>query len=391
MLGKNLSNNDKYLLNIIYRYGGYVRVKYLKYLYPDMSERTFLYKLDKLETSFCLKKRRFINNSKREPITYQITQAGCNICGNINSTYRRKRSPEYAYRALLKCIFFLEIHSSLGDYIVYNVNDRRSVFETTGFDTKYFPIKINHDKSNKDNVSIVQFEEYFIDFRNKEGKSIKYNGDILYSDDVKGVIITYIDQPHIEINKQIATLVNRYIHMINQYKKYNIGFSINFLVVVDNDNRYKMYNNYLRKFLLNAIYQDRISDKLLLLYITFYEKLSKKDNSFNIIYKDYEQQYKKGILRKKFVEHGRYYIITDKNKVTFITEQIKQKDIKYLSDEIFRIVKSNENDLENARKQIEELFRLVAYLEYNNEIYLGDINCKMMYDIKLYKTKINVY
>ena len=54
------------------------------------------------------------------------------------------------------------------------MNCTKRCLEQAGFNTSYFPKKINKDKMNNKNVAMVQFEELFFDFRNETGKEINY-------------------------------------------------------------------------------------------------------------------------------------------------------------------------------------------------------------------------
>ena len=40
---------------------------------------------------------------------------------------------------------------------------------------------------------------------------------------------------------------------------------------------------------------------------------------------------------------------------------------------------------------VENLFDIMAYLEYKNEIYLDNEDSKLKYNIELYKTEFNIY
>lgn len=391
MLNKNLTPNDKELLEVIFKYGGYTRVKHLEFLYPDISERAYSYKLDRLVEVGCLTKRRYINNSKREPVTYQVTQAGCHLCGNINSTFRRKRPIEYAYRALLRNLFFLQIHKELEGRVICNLNDRRALFEGVGFSPYFFPKKVNKEKATDEEVAIVQFEEFILNFRFKEGKKLCYDGKVLYEDGHDSIVIVHVDQPHIEIQKQLVTVVNRYVNMVNQHISKGIGFNMNFLIVVDSDNRYKMYSEVIKKFLSGAKYQEKISDMLLKLYAVYYEKLEKKDSAYAEKHRKIEQEFSGNQLRNSFIDRAKSFKISDKVRLQFVTEQLKLKRYSFLSDSIYNTMKENESDVEAGRKKVEELFDMAAYLEFSNIVYLGDNAEKSRYEIKIFKTAMCIY
>jgi hypothetical protein len=384
MLAVALNNNDKYLLQIIYKYGGYIRANHLAYLYPSSSTSTHIYKLEKLVKTGYLIKRRYCTASKREPVTYQITSPGCIACGNSNSTYRRKRPVEYAVRALIKNIFCLEIHDNLESNLITNLNTRRKVFEDSGFITEYFPQKLNYGKDKKVSA-IVQFEELNLDFRSTEGKVLKNNGETLYSDTSKSMIVVHIDQSHVEIKKQLNTLVNRYINMINQYLK-QTGFPINFLVVTDDSSRKLMYENEIKELIAEYQYTDKISQSTTNLYKEFYEKLSKKDSEYTEVYNNILANNESGILTNQFIDRAKQYKVDVANPIYRELEAgLKSEGISFIVNKLLDAVKQ-QTSIEVARRLAENYFEILFYLEYVNIIKIDGTNKKDKYVIKVYCT-----
>lgn len=388
MLAVNLNDNDKNLLKIIFKYGGYVRIKHIKILYPELADRTLQYRLDKLVKYGYLTKRRFTSASKKEPVTYQVTQAACIACGNPNSTYRRKRPLEYAVRALIKIIFCLEIHKKLESYIITDLNKRKKEFEKAGFITEYFPEKLNYSKSNKLS-SIVQFEELNIDFRITEGKQIVNEGQILYTDSQKTMIIVHIDQTNVEIKKQLNTLANRYINMINQNIN-GTGFHINFLVVTYEKERKAMYESAINEIQSEYQYTEKISNSSLKIYKEFYEKLAKKDSTYSEQFQEVCSKYDSGKLKSEMIERAKHYN-ADISKLIYkeIEAGLKSDGIEFLLNKIYGAVRQ-QLSVENARIIVEEYFNLLFYFEIHNILKIDGIVKSSKYDIKVYLTGLDI-
>jgi hypothetical protein len=388
MLAIALNDNDKKLLSIIFKYGGYMRARQLHLLYPDLAERTIYKRMDKLVDYGFLAKRRFATNSKIEPVTYQVTQATCVACGNPNSTYRRKRPVEYAVRALIKNMFFLEIHDKLEPYIITELDQRRAEFEKAGFKTEYFPQKLNYSKNNELS-SLVQFEEFNIDFRKPEGKQITNQGQVLYADAQKTMIVVHIDQSYIEIKKQLHTLVNRYINMIKQNTK-GIGFPINFLVVTDQIQRKSMYESAINEIQSEYQYTEKISNSTLQLYKEFYRKLAKKDSRYTEASQAISTKFDSETLRTELIERAKNYK-PDISKPIYkeIESGLKKDGIQYLVNKIFDAVRQ-QLLIEDGRKMVEEYFNLLFYFELHN-IYKADGFIKNnWFEMKVYCTENEV-
>jgi hypothetical protein len=379
MFGKILTEENKNLIKIIYEYGGYIRVSHLDYLYPNLLHDSKLKKLEKLKGMRLLTSRRFKSNSKREPVTYQVTKASCRLFDNPDSYFRKKHQPEYAYRALVKNCFCLENYK-LQDAIITNHDERLNLLIDNQFSKELFPRKYNKESS------FEHIEELIINLTDKKGYKIINDDELIFDDNVDRLVLVYIDKYFVAVNKQISTLINRYIDMIlrggNCY--------VDFLIVVDNDNRKKLYDNAISKFLVKNVYKDRISDittKINMQYLeSYYDSINKNDD-YNIISAEYE----KGIFKKNIIQRISNICIdsiSDYHKA--IIEGVNLKGSSYILDRVKEIIKQK-GSLVDAKADIDRFFNDVYLLEFNNYISLNEGIRKKKFDIKTYLVSKKIY
>jgi hypothetical protein len=370
-----LTENNKELLNIIYRYGGYTRLKHLQLIYTGISHSVLYRTMNKLEEMKYLNSKRLKTSSKIESITYQVTFPTCKLFNNPNSYFRKKHQEEYIYRALIKSYFLCSIHNRLSSRILTDNDDKINHFKKGNFSYELFPRKYN----GKD--YFIHFEETVIDFTEHQGSSIQYKDTLLYDDSDKQSVIIFFDEYYKQPNKQVIKLVNRYINMIKQ----SGDFTINFLIVVDDDNREEMYKKFINKFITSHVKSDEISDTLLKYYRDILLKFKSVDDREEIINK-----YNSGELKKEIINHV--------SKIPFdkldsydkeIIDNINLKREQYIFEKIQNIIKVYEN-VTDSFTDIEYFFLKLFILEYNKYLNFG-VNYTKRFDIKTYLIDDKIY
>lgn len=378
MVGKILTDDNKELLKIIYYYGGYIRVSHLGLIYPNITPTSQFRKLNKLKEMGYLTARRLKTESKKEPITYQVTKPTCRMFFNPDSYYRKKHQEEYIYRALIKSYFCCELHNELGDQILADHDDRVQLFMKGNFNKELFPRKYNKDDS------FIHFEEFQINFTQTKGKKLINNDELLYDDLVKRTIIVYIDQYYKNVRKQMITFINKYINLVQS----GGDFLIDFLIVVDDEDRKLLYQKEIQDFLKRHVYKDRLSDQLIKYYRDFlvknYEQDTVKVNEIN-------ESYLNGKLKKDILErvsNTNLNIITDQQKS--IAQQVNIKGETYIIERLKNIVKTAGN-FQAAYDILEQFFNNLFILEYYNYFSLSSGERKKKFDIKVYKIGQKIY
>jgi|GEM_PF-2112701 len=380
MFGKILTEENKELLKIIYEYGGYIRVSHLDLLYPNLSYISKFNKLDKLKSMRYLTARRFKTDSKREPVTYQVTKSACRLFDNPDSHYRKKHQVEYAYRALVKNYFCLELcRSNLKDNILSNHDDRVKFLKDNNFKEEFFPRKYNK------NESFIHIEEFIIDLTKNENKMI-YKDDLIYDDKIKRAVIVYIDKYYVPVKKQISTLVNKYVDMITNGGNCHVDF----LVVVDDVNRKNLYDKEIEKFLVKNVFRDKISDSIVKLYFNYLEKYYEAVGDQSSLVK-LITDYRSGNLKAELLDKYANIKLNDFNDyLNDLRNNILLKGQVYVIEKVKSLIVSA-GSIDNSLDKVMHMFKNIFILEANNFISFSDGARKKKFDIKTYKIDIKIY
>jgi hypothetical protein len=376
MAGRIFTAQNKNLLKMIYDFGGYIRITHL----DCISQISHQYKwemLNKLVEMGYLTARRFRTDSKIEPVTYQVTKPTCAMFNNPDCYFRKKHIVEYAHRALIKSYFCFENYKTLGESFITDNNDKTEFFRNAEFNEAFFPRKTNKGKS------FIHFEELAIDFTGNKGNAFTNGGETLYSDDEKKIIIVFIDKYHVPVKKQIALLINRYIDLIRSGGSYRIDF----LIVVDSEERKALYKKDIESFINKNVTVDRISNELMNIYWEVLYKTGDEESREELIairnngYKalkeritDNSRKINSGVLTAEQIN------ITSQVKLmgeTFIKETLKANYTKYSIDEFKKFYKS--------------FFDNLFYLEFHNHISLDKNAVRSLFDIKVYRIGCTVY
>lgn len=376
MIGYTLTNDNYDLLKSIFYFGGYIRVSHLKFLYPDVSFTNQYRKLDRLEKMGYLTSRRLKTNSKQEEKTYQVTKSTCRLFFNPDSYFRKKHKPEYIYRALIKSYFLCSMRPYLDDLILADHEDKEEIFKRGNFNQELFPRKYNKD------TSFIHFEETILDFTKNNGKIIKYNDNILFKDNSNSLIVVYVDQYFKDVRNQLNSLINKYINLI----KSNGSYNINFLIVVDQDNRYKFYMKAIEKASLGNITKDKISTELINVYKDFKLKVLENDlNSTKIFLNDY----KNGKIKDSIILKSNNMVVPIDNGIKNIINSVKLKGIVFVKEYVLEQIKIKGSFI-NADADCEEFFNLLFYLEYNNIVSFSN-SFKKLFDVNVFKIDRKFY
>lgn len=376
MIGKILTKENTELLKLIYSYGGYVRISHLDHIFAGISHVSKFKKLDKLQTMKYLTCRRLKSDSKREPVTYQVTKSTCRMFLNPDAYIRKKHQEEYIYRSLIKSYFCFQNHNEIGPWIVTDHDARVKLFEDGEFKKDCFPMKHNKDSS------FIHFEELVLDFTQKEGKELSYNDRILYDDNISRAVILFVDHYYRDINKQIYFIVNRYLNMINNGGK----FQIDFLIIVDDPIRENLYNEAIAKFLERYMQRDRISDLLAKFYFDYLVKYHDNDTKTE----ELKGQFLDGTFKRNIIDN------IEKNAIRNLTDQqisiqenVALKGVNYIIERTKSIV-NDYGGFKNCYEIMSQFYRNLFYLEYYNHIKL-DSELRKMFDIKVYKIAEKIY
>ena len=375
MIGKILTDDNKKLLELIYYYGGYVRSYHLENIFDGLVHSSIWKKLNKLVEMKYLTTRRIKTNSKREPVTYQVTKPTCRLFLNPDSHYRKKHQEEYIYRALIKSYFCFYNHLDLGSIIIADHNKRVLKFEEGEFNKDFFPKKYNK------NVPFLHFEEFILDFTNDRGKKLVYNDEVLYDDSMNSLVLMYVDEYYRDVKKQIYFIINRYIDLINSGGKY----SINFLIIVDDAAREDLYNSSIVDFINRYSYKEKISNKLIKIYFDYLMKFYGSDDKKEILKAEYiDGKFKKQILDRV---SNTYFSSLNERQLSLLNELKLKREI-FIVDKVKNYI--TELGVEESNKLIEQFFLDLFLLEYYNHFNLSsDINQK--FDIKVYKIDKKIY
>ncbi|MEW9080969.1 hypothetical protein [Terrisporobacter glycolicus] len=376
MIGKILTKENQELLRLIYSYGGYIRISHLEYIKPGVSHTAKYLLLDKLVKMKYLTTRRLRTESKREPITYQVTKSTCRLFLNPESYYRKKHKEEYIYRALIKSYFCFQNHIELDENIVSIHEEKIKIFEAGKFNKDLFPRKYNKDSS------FVHFEEVLINFTQNKGKNLMCEGQLLYDDSMNTLLVTYIDQCFIDIKKQIVFIVNRYIDLINSGGIFNI----NFLIVVDDDKRKMAYNQEIIEFENRYMYREKLSDELIKFYldylVKYYDDISKAE--------ELHSEFKSGELKKKVVDRIKTFKFNElTEQQNLILNEVSLKGKTYIINKLKEIV-STYGGFQKCFEIMDSFFTNLFLLEYNNYFSLNN-EVQKKFHIKTYKIAEKVH
>lgn len=367
----DLTEKEYETLKYIYEYGGYVRVKFLEENFENVDYNTLYRRLENLAdgNKKYLTKRKFWSDSRKEPITYQITKKGCSIIDNPNSHYRQKHKIQYSHRALIKSLFCFEQHNKLKDYLITNHDKRKSIFEKYNFDKNFFPRKYNKDDS------FVHFEEFIFDFTSTDLKLELYHKDkVVYDNSVPNIIIIHIDKNESSISIQLDNLIKRYEDMINSCS----DIAVNFLIVTDKLTREIAYKKEIRdKFFNKSNY--KTSTRLLSLYYNFLKKCYGNDEKMLI---DLDERFTEGSLENELNERGKIEVIELNSELNSLKNKFIMGDFK----DIVEHIKAIANGIGSYRKSIELVDIFIdnlLKLEYNGYLDLGG-NFGFKHGIKTY-------
>lgn len=388
LAGRILTEDNRSLLKIIYRYGGYVRAKHLAFLYPEILGKSRIKKLDKLAEMKYLTKRRFKTDSKIEPVTYQVTQKTCKLFNNPDSYFRKKHNEEYAYRALLKSYFCCEIHNKLGDHIIADHDDRTELFVSGGFKEETFPRKYNKDSS------FIHLEELVLDLTKKEN-TVLAKDEIIYDDTEARAVIIYIDKYYIAIKHQLTQLINKYINMILS----GDAFRVDFLIVVDDKERGDIYKKEAEKF--TSIYthkQNKYSDGNILditlkyykdFLLSYYEK--KEDE---IKKKSIEEYYESGVFKREILaryREGKSNTLTENDRK--MLSGIKNMEAKYIEEGMKMAFKraGGFSKIDTVKAEMDSYFDKIFSLIIGNFAVREEAKIVKKFDIKVYQVSEKIY
>lgn len=389
LAGRILTEDNRDLLKIIYNYGGYIRTKHLAFLFPEISERSRIKKLDKLVEMKYLVKRRLKTDSKIEPVTYQVTQKTCKLFNNPDSYFRKKHNEEYAYRALLKSYFCCGIYKDLGDYLLADHKERIKLFTEGKFSEDTFPRKYNKD------TPMIHFEELVFDFTKKFDVELKQKDEVIYTGTEPKAVIIYIDKYYIEVRHQITQIVNRYINMILA----GGDFRVDILIVVDDKEREEIYKKEAKKFTdmhivkRNNYDNSTIIDTALKYYkdflMNYYEK-NEDENKKKIT----DEQYKSGIFKRqildKFARNNERNLSKNERQTLNEIERIGEKYI----EEGMKIVFKNAGGfarLDAVKKEMDRYFASIFSIITNEYATRKCSNTVNKFEIKVYAVDEKIY
>lgn len=257
---ERLNDRDQDVLRWIFDVGGCVMQRHVDLLCSDAAPITNYKRLQKLVELGFLRVIAF-----REPFTepniYQVTQSACRFVGRPNSHYRKRLDHLHAYRAMVKARFCAE-QLTLRDSFLYHHDVRLSFFRQAGFDPRTFPTKIDRGERT------IHFEELALDFSMTRGRVLRNGETVLFRDDPPGVIVVYVDRPHVgNARAQLAGFLRRYVAMADQGR-----LPIQFLVVVDNTRRAALYRSYEDRLgdLGPALFDERIPAAIVDAYGAFW-------------------------------------------------------------------------------------------------------------------------
>ncbi len=388
LAGRILTEDNRNLLKIIYSYGGYMRVKHLDILFPLISSRNRIKKLDKLVEMNYLTKRRLKTDSKIEPVTYQVTQKTCKLFNNPDSYFRKKHNEEYAYRALLKSYFCCEIYKDLGDYIVAAHEDRMALFTMGKFKEDTFPRKYNKDSS------FIHLEEITLDFTKKSNAALT-KGEMIYDDAEPKIVIIYIDKYYIAIRHQLTQLVNKYINMILS----GGVFRVDFLVVTDDKERGEIYKKEAEKFTRMHITKtsnydnSSIIDTTLKYYKDFLSNYYEKKED-EIKRKRLDEYYKSGEFKREMLDRYKKSIDENlnENEIKKLSE-IKEMGSKYIEEGMKTAFKNAGGfaKLDIVKIEMDRYFAGIFKIIFSSFATTKSTNSTNKFDIKVYQVDEKIY
>lgn len=201
--------NDKEMKAIqkIVDFGGYVTSMILGQYIKD-SDRHLRRILCELENEKLLR-RVELSRNRNEHTVFQVTKKACILCNRGDSHMRKKHTPPFAARALIRSHFLFSLAGSNYQTIFSCPAAKLEFLKEKGFEEQQLPRKFNNG------VPVIQVEEHLL------------SGEPYSPSD--GFCIVHPDKCDVTAMTQLITLLERYEKMLAKNK-----CSINFLAVCEN-------------------------------------------------------------------------------------------------------------------------------------------------------------
>lgn len=319
-----LTLNDLELLTYIYKFGGYCRVSFLKYIYPSLKYHSHLKKLTALVNKGYLSERRYTTASKMEAKTYICSHKTYKYFNDVNRHIRKTEILEKAKRTMIRSEFLFANNINKNALITVN-SEKMELLCKKKFDVSYLPALKNQS------ISFRNLEEMVIDL-SKITKPIKiYGSKSIKCDD--RLLLLFPDKTHSKINTVITSFYTRIKPLI----EYGGNVNMDVIFLSDRKERVEEFNEYIEKipFSFNL---DHIIEKFI--------------NEYRL--------------------HTRDFISDDKVKEKalnidlppeILINELKGKVLKYRSD-----VFENYKRYGKGTKSVSEIYLLVLNLLIRNEI-----------------------
>ena len=195
-------------------FGGYITSMILgQYIYD--SDRNLRYILSALEEENLLRRVELSRNPNMHTV-YQVTKKACIMCNRGDSHMRKKHTPPFAARALIRSHFLFSLAGTGYNKIISSPADKVGFLMNKGFEGRHLPHKYNSG------VPILQVEEHLL------------SGEP-YSRP-EGFCIVHPDKCDVTAMTQLITLLDRYEKMLVSNK-----CPICFLAVCENRLRAQEY------------------------------------------------------------------------------------------------------------------------------------------------------
>lgn len=236
MFGKILTENNEYLLKIIFNFGGYIRQTHTKCIYPEISYRARSAKLLKLCEMGYLTQKKLYTNSDREPTVYKVTTKTCEHFGKKDSNIRKNHKEEYILRALLKSEFLCKYFTQFAENLETDNDKKIGILVKNGCRRELIPTI----KSPTQTMNFV--EEPILDFTDNENRPLifTHSGNIL-GGPAENITFVYPDKRTWDVAEQTEKLSLRYLDICGSSRT----FGVTFLVLVDSLERKNAYEEVL--------------------------------------------------------------------------------------------------------------------------------------------------
>lgn len=149
-----LNDKERDVIQKIVDFGGYVTTLILGQYVKD-TDRNLRYILSNL-TQEGLIRRVDLSRNPNVHTVYQVTKKACIMCNRGDSHMRKKHTPPFAARALLKSHFLFKLAGEGFNQIFSSPAVRAEYLKSLGFDEKVLPHKYNKG------TSLLQIEEYIL-------------------------------------------------------------------------------------------------------------------------------------------------------------------------------------------------------------------------------------